>query len=154
MQSCSIVCSSLSTLLRCSSPNVSTSQRSFPNFCSIPPIQRLTAITAFFGRLPAKHPAPAPHDDGFMHPFPTMAWMPFDDDNGDDDGGNGRNIIASHHAMHSLLNHQFKNHRTVTWLGTEHWQCKLGFDFCIDSALPNRISSQLHNIPMNYIGHL
>lgn len=30
---------------------------------------------------PTHAPAQAPHDDGGFHPFPTMAWMPWDDDN-------------------------------------------------------------------------
>mmetsp|Transcript_7770 Transcript_7770/g.7842 ORF Transcript_7770/g.7842 Transcript_7770/m.7842 type:complete len:268 (-) Transcript_7770:214-1017(-) len=38
---------------------------------------------------PARKPAPAPHDDGGFHPFPTMAWMPFDDDQGKKGGGGG-----------------------------------------------------------------
>ena len=64
----------------------------------------LTFIIALYRRHPTKHPAPAPHDDGFMHPFPTMAWMPFDDDNnGDDDGGNGEDIITSHHIMRCVF---------------------------------------------------
>ena len=65
----------------------------------------MSNLYALYRRHPTKHPAPAPHDDGFMHPFPTMAWMPFDDDNnGDDDGGNGEDIITSHYAMRFSLN--------------------------------------------------
>ena len=57
-------------------------------------------------RHSTKHPAPAPHDDGFMHPFPTMAWMPFDDDNNEDDdgGGNRFDTITSHHTKRFSLN--------------------------------------------------
>lgn len=59
------------------------------------PVQRLIInIASFLRRSPGSHPAPAPHDDGMMHPFPTMAWMPFDDDNGGDDGGNWWHIMS------------------------------------------------------------
>ena len=87
------------------------------------PLRWLTFIIALYRRHPTKHPAPAPHDDGFMHPFPTMAWMPFDDDNnGDDDGGNGLDHVTSHHitAHHGTSHHITSRHITSRHIASHH----------------------------------
>jgi hypothetical protein len=47
---------------------------------SPPALNLLTVLTSLRPTRPPA-PAPSPHDDGGFHPFPTMAWMPWDDDN-------------------------------------------------------------------------